>query len=100
MHALSKKVHFLQQKWDRNDSTSNITGAIYEAFMVEVGMYGNMFSISWEEFKILATKHTWYYNLWELCHRLDVELEVDGKHHIKPVRQGDRLVIDVTIEKG
>ena len=45
--------------------------------MVEVGVYGNVFSRSWEDLKILATKHTWYYNLWELCHRLDVKLEVN-----------------------
>ena len=68
--------------------------------MVEVGVYGNIFSRLWEDLKILATKHTWYYNLWELCHRLDVKLEVDEKYHIKPVRQGDRSIIDVVIEKG
>ena len=38
VHALSKKVCFLQQKWDRNNSTSRLTGATYEAFMVEMGM--------------------------------------------------------------
>ena len=77
-----------------------MTGATYNAFMAGVGIYGNIFSISWEEFNVLATKHTWYYNLWELCHILDVVLEVDVKHHIKPVRQGDRSIVDVTIEKG
>ena len=64
------------------------------------GLYGNIFSRSWEDLKILATKHTWYYNLWELCHRLDVELEVDEKYHIKPVQQGDQSIIDAAIEKG
>ena len=39
-------------------------------------------------------------NLWELCHRLDVELKFDRKYHNKLVRQGDRLIIDATIEKG
>ena len=67
--------------------------------MVEVGIYGNNFSRSWEDFKILTTKRTWYYNLWELCHRLDVELEVHENHHIRPVRQGDRSINDVAIEK-
>ena len=90
VHALSKKVRFLQREWDGKDSTNNVTGAKYEAFLVKVGMYGNIFSRSWEEFKILATKHTWYYKLWELCHRLHVKLEVEEKHHIKPVQQGDR----------
>jgi hypothetical protein len=97
---LSPKNHFLQRKWDGNDSTSKVAGTIYEAFIVEVGMYGNIFSRSWEEFNSLATKHTWYYNLWELCDRLGVELEVNEKYHNKPVRQGDRSVIDVAIEKG
>ena len=100
VHALSKKIHFLQRKWDGNDSTSKMAGTTYKAFMVEVGMYGNIFSRAWEEFNVLATKHTWYYNLWELCHRLDVELEVDEKYHNKPVRQGDRSIINVAIEKG
>ena len=53
--------------------------------MVEIVMYGNVFFRSQEKFKVLATNHTWYYNLRELCHKLDVKLEVDGKHHIKPV---------------
>ena len=75
-------MHFLQRKWDGKDSNS---GATYEAFMVEVGTYGNMLSRSWEKFKILPIKLTWCYNLWELCHRLDIELKVDEKHHIKSV---------------
>ena len=68
VHALSKKVHFLQQKWDGNASTSKMDETTYEAFVVDVGIYDNTFSRSWEELKVLATKHTWYYNLCELCH--------------------------------
>ena len=93
VHALSKEAHFLHQNWDGNNSTRKMAGATHEAFVVDVGMYSNIFSRSWEEFKTLADKHTWYYNLWKLCHRLDVELEVHGKHHIKPVRQRNRSII-------
>ena len=46
VHALLKKLHFLQQKMDGMDSTSKITGATYKAFMVEVGTYGNICSRS------------------------------------------------------
>ena len=77
-----------------------MAGTTYESFMVEVGMHRNIFSISWEEFNVLVTKHTWYYNLWELCHRVDVVIEVDEKYRTKPVRQGDQSILDVTIEKG
>ena len=87
VHALSKMIHFLQHRWDGNKSTSKMTVATYKAFMVEVGMYGNIFSRLLEELNVLAIKHTWYYNLWELCHRLGVELEVNDKYHNKSVRQ-------------
>ena len=66
---------------------------MYEAFMVEVGVYGNILSRSWKELN-------WYYNLWEPCNRLRVELEVEGIYHIKHVRQGDRPIIDVALEMG
>jgi hypothetical protein len=49
---------------------------------------------------VLATKHTGYHNLWELCDRLGVEIGVKNAHHIKPVRQGDRSIIDMTLEVG
>ena len=77
VHAFSKTIHFLQRKWYGDDSTSNMAGTTYKAFMIEVGMYGIIFFISWEEINVLATKHIWYYNLLELYHRLDVKLEVD-----------------------
>ena len=93
-------IHFLQRKWDANDSTSKMDATTYEACMIGVAMYGNILSRSWEEFSVLATKYTWHYNLWEMCHRLGVELEVDDKYHNKPVQQGDQSVIDVVIEKG
>ena len=41
-----------------------------------------------------------YYNLWELCHRLDVVLELENEHHLRPIRERDRLIIDLAIEKG
>ena len=68
--------------------------------MFEVGVYGNLFFRSWKEPKVLATKNTWYYNLWELCNRLGVKPELGGIYHIKPIRQGDCPNIDVTLEMG
>lgn len=55
-NAFSKKMHFLQRKWDGQDSTSKMTIATYKAFMVELGTYGNILSRSRKEFKVLATK--------------------------------------------
>ena len=46
--ALSKTIHFLQRKWDVNNSTKGMTETTHEAFMVEVGIYGNIFSRSQE----------------------------------------------------
>ena len=98
VHSFSKKFHFLQRKWGGKRSTSEMTETTYEAFMTEVGVYGNVFSRPWDKLKTLATKHTWYYNLWELCHRLQVDMEFEEKYHLKPVRRGDRSIIDVAVE--
>ena len=37
-----------------------MTGITYEAFMVEVGSYGNIFALDWNKYKELATQHIWY----------------------------------------
>ena len=58
VHAFSKKMHFLQRKWDGKYSTSKMTSATCNAFMVDVGVHGNIFSRSWKELEVLATKHT------------------------------------------
>ena len=44
VHALAKKDNSLQHKSDGNDSTSKMATNTYKAFMVEVGMYSNIFS--------------------------------------------------------
>ena len=100
VHALSKKIHFLQRKWDGKDATSNMTGTTYEAFMIEVGVYGNMFALDWSKYKCLATEHTWYYNLWELCHRLGVTIELEKKQYMGPVREGDKSIIQIAMDRG
>ena len=63
VHALSKRIQFLHHKWDGNNSISKMAATTYKVFMVELGIYGNIFSRSWEDFSVLATRHTWYYNL-------------------------------------
>ena len=60
--------------------------AMDEAFMVEVGVHGNIFSRFWKEIQVLATQHTWHYNLWKLYDRLKVELKIEDMYHINPAR--------------
>ena len=79
---------------------SKMTSVTYKVFMVEVGVYDSILFRSWKGLTVLATKHTWYYNLWELCKRLGVELELEDMYHIKPVKQGDRSIIDVALDMG
>ena len=68
--------------------------------MIKVGVYGNMFALDWSRYKCLATQHTWYYNLWELCYRLGVTIELEKKHYLGPVREGDNSIIDAAVERG
>ena len=68
--------------------------------MVEVGMCGAILYKPWKDREVLATKHTWYYNLWEPCNRLGVKLKVGDMYNIKPVRQEDCSIVDMTLEMG
>ena len=58
VRALSKNSYVLKRNCGGTKSTSKLAGTTYEAFMVEVEMYANIFSRSWKEFNGLATKHT------------------------------------------
>ena len=80
--------------------TRNVTGTTYEDFVIEVGVYGNTFALDWSNYKCLATQHTWYYNLWELCHRLGVTIELEKKHYMSPTREGDKSIIGMAMDRG
>jgi hypothetical protein len=70
LSSLAKKVTFLQEHWGfPGIALSNrLTLPLFNGFMIEVGLYGNLLSWNYNNFGHLTTTVTWFSNLWHLCH--------------------------------
>ena len=98
--AFAAKVYFLQSHWGFEGATSDAMQFAYEAFLVEIGLYGNVFSHAFEKYKILATNGTWFKNFWELGDHLGITLDLRKDFHLQPVRQNDRAIMEVLSTDG
>ena len=72
----------------------------YKAFLVKVGLSGNILTMNFALLGGLATKGTWFRNLWEFCHHLKLTLDLDPSVHIQFERTGDATIIDKSIQIG
>ena len=61
----------------------------YEAFQMEVGLFGDILAQDYIRYGCLATNGTWFANLWEYLSKYGVTLELDEQYHFKPVRVRD-----------
>ncbi len=67
----------------------------YESFQMKVGLFGDILLSSYSQYSCLATKGTWFENLCEYLSEIGMSLELYDKHHFKPVRIGDKSLIDL-----
>ncbi len=91
--AFANKVFLLQQHWGFDGPAAELMTFAYKAFMLEVGLYGNIFSLSFKSYGCLATKGTWFHNFWELGDHLKVKVELNAKYHLQPVRGGEKSLM-------
>ena len=90
VHAFAKKVFFLQCNWGFTGGHCNLMQFAFEAFLIKIGLYGDVFQEAFSDFGILATSGTWFKNFWELGNYLDIKVSLHASYHIQPVREGDR----------
>ena len=62
--ALANKIFFLQCHSGFEGATAAMAMLTYETFLLEVGIYGDIFAQDYELYGGLATNNTWYKNLW------------------------------------
>ena len=74
--CLAAKLHFILCNWGLESTSGTMMMHAYEAFMMEVGLYGNVLSQDFSAAGSLATDGTWFKNLWEFCSCLDLHLDV------------------------
>jgi len=93
--AFASKVFFLQCHWGFDGATADSMRWNYENFIVDVGLYGNVFSWDFSRFQFLATKDTWFHNFWELAQYLGIEVRLHDDAQVHPVREGNRSLMEV-----
>ena len=67
----------------------------YDVFLLEIGLYSNVFTLDYDKARFLATNGIWLKNLWQLLHQVGVTLEVDDELEIEGVREGDEAIMAV-----
>ena len=98
--AFACKVYFLQSNWGFENAVSSMLLHCYESFLVEIGLYGNIFSEDFSTWEMLATDGTWLKNFWEYSSLLGIEIQLHEDFHITGVRDGDRALMSVFSSAG
>ena len=89
--ALSEKLLFLLDNWGlRGQAQSDALAMAYENFLVEVGLYGSPLNWNYKDYGHLATKDTWFRNLWELMDDFGASLTMQDADQLLGAREDDR----------
>ena len=91
--SLSAKLQLIQCIWGFQEAASKSLRMGYESFVMDVGLYGNVFGYNYKHFSALATDHTWFKNLWELLQAFRVDASFGEGTRLHPVREGDRSLM-------
>jgi len=70
----------------------------YEAFMVEIGVGGNILTQDFVQLGGLASQGIWFHNLWDFFHHPKLTIDIDVAFHIKHEWVGDATIIDRFIQ--
>jgi hypothetical protein len=65
----------------------------YESFIMDLGMYENVFYLDYNCFSVLATNGTWFKNIWELLYEFNTVASFGTDVQIHPVREGNRSLM-------
>jgi len=98
--CFAAKIYFMQTTWGFDCASGKLMIHAYEAFMIEVGLYGNIFSYDYDALGCLATDGTWFKNFWEYASHLKVNVELSGDYHYDQVRAGDSSFLQLLIRGG
>ena len=74
--AFSCKIFFLQCHCGFKGATTRMVMSTFETFMLEVGLYGDIFTKDYQKYGGAATDKTWYKNFWEYSCHLDIEIKI------------------------
>ncbi len=97
--VLSWKLHLVQNEWGTDSVMGNLLSQDYQVFQVEVGLHGNMFDYSFEDYGDLAT-HGFFRNMWQLLQLFGVWFQLCNTFDIPLLRQDHRAVMEAIVDTG
>ena len=72
----------------------------YEAMLMEVKLYDNLFSHNYEKLQRLATDNTWSKTFWQYANHLQIEVCLHKEYHTEPIREGGMSLMEAFIQAG
>ena len=90
----------MQRHWLLANPAGEMMQPAFEAFAIEVGLYGNVFSHDYEKYARLSTDGTWFKNFWETASHLRIDIALREDVHIRPVRERDGSITEALVRAG
>jgi hypothetical protein len=91
---LAYKLHLLQNEWNQPTAAGQMLRQSLEVFQMETGFSSTILEEDYTRYEGLATAG-WWKQLWCLCNRYDVQLQLGSKWLIPLLRVGDRSIMSV-----
>ena len=98
--CLAEKIFFMQCHLDFEEAVGEMMLQAYEAFHIEVRLYGGVLTRDFTKFGSLATDLTWFKILWEYASHLKVAITQSDEFHLKLVREGDIFLMEAFVGVG
>jgi hypothetical protein len=92
IEKLAKDITVLLRHWKSTTTLGQAFQLLYEAFQMEVGLDGNIFTQSFTDFGHLAT-HSWFKILWQYASQYQVQVIFHPQYQLLPTRSNDRPLI-------
>jgi hypothetical protein len=86
---LASKLQLIQCIWGFKDVALIALWMGCKTFIMDIWMYGNLFSLNYKLYSILTTNGTWFKNVWELLQEFKIIATFSADNQIHPVRVGD-----------
>ena len=90
---LRRKLHLVQREWGTDGIMGKLLNQVYQVFQVEVGLNGNIFDYSFEDYGDLAT-HGFFRNLWQLIRLYGVKFRIHATFDIPLLQEDNRTIMD------
>ena len=89
--SLGDRLHHIRRFWGTQTEDSNWIKHVYETFIMDLGLEGNVFTRNDGALECLA-EHSWWKNTWHLCYIFNCELVIDPDYMLSRVREREREI--------